>query len=137
MDAKATRTGDPSDGLGYAQGALDRRSDLRADAAAIAALRERPDARALALSREVAILRAGSDRATLPRGEAEALGAPVEEAFLGLDAEGPVFVFGLPDDALDLVEDPDPGALIDRRKLVVPGRSDLAAVDLRALAQRG
>jgi NAD+ diphosphatase len=65
------------------------------------------------------------------------LSAHRERAFLGVQADGaPVFATRLDDSAVELRADASDG-FFDRRVLVVPGRDDLALVDLRSLAMQG
>ena len=126
-------------GLGYAHDPLDRAPAVREDAAALAALRARGDARAVLIARDMPVLRKGDAglEPLLPLSEVEALGGARVEALLGLLPDGaPVFAALLPDDAVIEQADTSDGFL-DRRVLVVPGRDDLKMVDVRSLASGG
>jgi NAD+ diphosphatase len=124
------------EGLGYASDPLDRASELRDDAATLAALRARPDARVLLIARDMPVLRkadAGLE-SLLPFAEVEALGGARVEALLGLLPGGaPVFAALLPDDAVVEQADASDGFL-DRRVLAIPGRDEFKMVDIRSLA---
>ena len=127
------------EGLGYAHDPLDRATAVRDDAAALAALRARADARAVLIARDMPVLRKGDAglEPLLPLSEVEALGGARVEALLGLLPDGaPVFAALLPDDAVIEQADTSDGFL-DRRVLVVPGRDDLKMVDVRSLASGG
>jgi NAD+ diphosphatase len=126
-------------GMAYVSGDCDRRSDMREDAPAIAALRGAPDARAVVIARDQAVLRGEGESAAALHGidQAAAIGAVRLEAFLGLTPAGaPRFAFWLDDGAVEMREDASDGFL-DRRALVVPGRTDLRLADLRSLAMKG
>ena len=127
------------EGLGYAHDPLDRATAVRDDAAALAALRTRPDARAAVVARDMPVLRKGDAglEPLLPLSEVEALGGARVEALLGrLPGGAPVFAALLPDDAVVEQADGSDGFL-DRRVLTVPGRDDLEMVDIRSLAAGG
>ncbi len=129
----------PLEGLGYASDPLDRVSHLREDAAAIAALRARADARAVVVARDMPVLRKGATglEPLMPLAEIEALGGARVEALLGLLPGGaPVFAALMPDEAVAEQSDASDGFL-DRRVLVVPGRDDLEMADIRSLAAGG
>jgi NAD+ diphosphatase len=125
--------------FGFAINPLDRQSERREDEAFLASLRARPDARALLICRDTPLLRksaAGLDP-LFPLGEVGSIGASREEALLGLFPDGgPVFAALLEDGAVELRGDGSDG-FYDRRVLVVPGRDDLAPVDMRSLAMQG
>ena len=129
----------PLEGLGYAADPLDRASALRDDAAAIAALRARPDARVLLIARDMPVVRRASVglEPLLPLAEVEALGGARVEALLGLLQDGaPVYAALMPDDVVVEQADASDGFL-DRRVLVIPGRDELEMVDIRSLAAGG
>lgn len=126
-------------GLGYAQDPLDRATAVREDAAALASLRMRPDARVVVLARDMPVLLKGDAglEPLLPLGEVEALGGARVEALLGvLPGGAPVFAALLPDDAVVEQADASDG-FQDRRVLVLPARDDLEMVDIRSLAAGG
>jgi NAD+ diphosphatase len=63
--------------------------------------------------------------------------APVCEILLGLTPDGaPLFAALLPDSAVEQRGDQSDGFL-DRRELYVPGRDDLALIDMRSIAMQG
>lgn len=127
------------EGLGYASDPLDRASYLREDAAAVAALRERSDARAVLIARDMPVLRqtAAGLEPLMPLADIRALGPVRVEALLGRLPDGaPVFAALLADDAVVEQSDASDGFL-DRRVLIVPGRDDLEPVDLRSIAAGG
>ncbi len=128
--------------FGFGGGPLDRVSERRDDAASVAALRARPDAKAVLIARDMPILPRGEPPLApfFPLAEVERLGGARFEALLGIEAAGaPVFAALLPDGAVEQVAD-DSDGFLDRRQLVVPGRDDLAldrsALDRRAGAGR-
>jgi NAD+ diphosphatase len=125
--------------FGFGGGPLDRVSERREDAAYVAALRNRPDAKAVLIAREMPILPRGAAPLApyFPLGEVERLGGARFEALLGIEADGaPVFAALLPDGAVEQLSGDSEGFL-DRRQLVVPDRDDLALIDLRSIAVQG
>jgi NAD+ diphosphatase len=138
MEDAFFKTADRSFGFRFQGNPLDRASDRRDDAAFLAELRARADARTLLIARDMPILVKGEPReAFFPRGAAEALGGAKLEILLGLEFSGaPVFAALLPDDAVELRADHSDGFL-DRRELFLPGRDDLELIDLRSIALQG
>ena len=138
MEDAFFKTADRSFGFRFHGNPLDRASDRRDDAAFLAALRARPDARTLLIARDMPILARGEPReAFFPRAAIEALGGAKLEILLGLEPSGaPVFAALLPDEAVEQRADNSDGFL-DRRELVVPGRDDLELIDLRSIALQG
>jgi NAD+ diphosphatase len=127
------------EGLGYAVDWVDRGAYWREDAAQVARLHARDDARALLIARDMPVLRNGESGldALSPMSEIAALGGAEVEALLGLASHGaPVFAALLRDEAVEMRSDASDGFL-DRRVLVVPGREDLKLVDLRSIAMGG
>jgi NAD+ diphosphatase len=125
--------------FGFRGGPLDRVSERRDDAADVAALRARPDAKAVLIARDMPVLPRGATPLTpfFPLAEVERLGGARFEALLGIEAAGaPVFAASLPDGAVEQLSGDSEGFL-DRRQLVVPGRDDLALIDLRSIATQG
>jgi NAD+ diphosphatase len=127
------------DGLGFAADPLDRATDRRENAEALAALRARGDARTILVARDMPVLKktaAGLD-SLLPLTEIEALGGARVEALLGVLPTGaPVFAALLRDEAV--VEEANASdGFLDRRILVAPGRDDLKPTDLRSIAAGG
>jgi NAD+ diphosphatase len=129
----------PLDGLGFAADPLDRATERRENAEVIAALRARPDARAILIARDMPVLMnsaAGLDP-LLPLAEIGALGGARVEALLGVLPDGaPVFAALLGDEAVAEESNASDG-FFDRRVLVAPGRDDLKLVDLRSIAAGG
>ena len=127
------------EGMGFASDPLDRATDRRENAEAVAALRGRADARAILIVRETPVLTktvAGLDP-LLPISEIASFGGARVEALLGILPDGaPVFAALLRDEAVVEESDASDGFL-DRRVLVAPGRDDLELVDLRSLAAGG
>ena len=127
------------EGLGYAVDWVDRGAYWREDAAQVARLHARDDARALLIARDMPVLRNGESGldSLLPMSEIAALGGAEVEALLGLAPSGaPVFAALMADEAVEMRSDTSDGFL-DRRVLVVPGREDLKLVDLRSIAMGG
>jgi NAD+ diphosphatase len=125
--------------FGFAGAPLDRVSDKREDLRAVAAMRERADARVALIARDMPILpRGAAPRDPLfPLSAVAALGGARFDALLGLDGRGaPVFAAMLADEAVEQIADRSDGFL-DRRTLIVPGRDDLELVDLRTIAVQG
>ncbi|HVY56761.1 MAG TPA: NAD(+) diphosphatase [Xanthobacteraceae bacterium] len=113
----------PTPRLGYVPNALDRTAHLRGDAAALAALQARADARVYVCSGELVVMKAaaGPHEPLFTLEEAWALGAGPELVFLGRDGEAPRFGAVVP------------SAEIDRLK----ARGDLLLRDLRSIAVQG
>jgi len=125
--------------FGFHGAPLDRVSERREDAAFVAALRARADAKVVLIAREMPILPRGVAPLApyFPLAEVERLGGAQFEALLGIEAAGaPVFAALLPDDAVEQLSGDSEGFL-DRRQLVIPGRDDLALTDLRSIAVQG
>jgi NAD+ diphosphatase len=124
---------DRSQETGYGINPLDRLSERRDDPAFIEALMRAPESRAVAIVRDTPVLRRESDRYghlfALP--EARELGPACEIALLGRTDERAFFGFLL-DDSCAIAEEVN-----GRRRLRMPGRDDLAPVDLRTLAVEG
>ena len=138
MEDAFFKTADRSFGFSFHGNPLDRVSERREDAAFLAELRARPDARALLIARDMPILAKGEPHQPMfPLETAAALGGARVEILLGLEPSGaPVFAALLPDAAVEQRADLSDGFL-DRRELVVPGRDDLELVDLRSIAVQG
>ena len=118
---------------------LDRLSDKRDNIEFIAALAADPRALTLALVSEVPVLRRQAGAATpwFTLAEAKALGPARELVFLGQREDGPRFAQLLDDSAAQVEGELDPGAMIDRRKRIIPGRVDCTLTDLRSMALAG
>jgi NAD+ diphosphatase len=138
MEDAFFKTADRSFGFCFHGNPLDRASEQREDAAFLAALRARPDARTLLIARDMPILARGESHLPMfPLETTAALGGARVEILLGLEPSGaPVFAALLADAAVEQRGDLSDGFL-DRRELVVPGRDDLELVDLRSIAVQG
>jgi NAD+ diphosphatase len=139
MNEAFFKTGAPAPGFGFAGAPLDRLSERREDAPYLAALRARPDAKAVLFARDMPLLARseGALEPLFPLAALAGLGGARLEVLLGVGADGaPVFAALLPDDAVEEIADHSDGFL-DRRQLVVPGRDDIALIDLRSLALQG
>jgi NAD+ diphosphatase len=112
----------PKPRLGYAASSIERASEQRADAAALAALKNDRDARAYLLAGELVILKKtdGVPDPLFTLAEARALGRTAEIVFLGLCRSAPRFAI-----ALEAAAE----ALKTREEFVV--------TDLRSIAVRG
>jgi NAD+ diphosphatase len=112
----------PKPRLGYAASSIERASEQRADAAALAALENDRDARAYLLAGELVILKKtdGVPDPLFTPAEARALGRTAEIVFLGLCRNAPRFAI-----ALEAAAE----ALKTREEFVV--------TDLRSIAVRG
>src|SRR5277367_950084 len=103
MEDAFFKTADRSFGFRFHGNPLDRVSDRREDAAFLAALRARRDARTLLLARDMPILARGEPprEPMFPLEAIAALGGARIEVLLGLERSGaPVFAALLPDDAV-------------------------------------
>jgi NAD+ diphosphatase len=107
---------------GFATNPLDRRGDLRDHPDAVAGFRSSPDTRHALVSGEIPILkRLDAEALTIwfSEGEADAIGRPHEEVFLGLDPQGKACF----------------GRLIDKELAEqLRERDDLMVSDLRSVA---
>ncbi len=132
------KTADRDFGFRFHGNPLDRASERRDDAAYVGALRERSDARAVVIARDVpALTRADPREALLPFAEVARLGGARIEILLGVQGSGaPVFAAMLPDEAVEQRGDEGDG-FFDRRELFIPGRDDLELIDLRSIAMQG
>jgi NAD+ diphosphatase len=125
--------------FGFAVNPLDRLSERREDAAFLADLRARPEARALLLCRDTPLLKKRADGLDplFSFDEIERIGATRQIALLGLFPDGgPVYAALLEDSAVELRSDASDGFL-DRRVMVAPGREDIALIDMRSIAVQG
>ncbi len=125
--------------FGFAANPLDRLSERREDEAFLAALRDRPDARALVICRDTPVIKRGAAGLDplFRLDEIGALGPTREFALLGRFPGGaPVYAALLNDGAVELRADGHDGFL-DKRVMVAPGRDDLALIDMRSIAVQG
>ena len=123
----------------FAANPLDRLSERREDEAFLAAARSNLKARAVVFCRDMPVLRkvGGGLEPLFPLDEALRLVGRRESVLLGVDPDGAPFFAELLDDAsVELRADGSDGFL-DRRLLVIPGRDDLALIDLRSIAVQG
>ena len=116
--------------VGFSGNPLDRLSEKRDDAQALAELAAHPQARSLVFVSDTPVLKQRGDAldAFFTLAEAAALGARDEQALLGQTPEGPIFATLLRPDVARRVE--------PNGALVLPGREDLALIDLRSLAAK-
>ncbi len=139
MTAKPIVDRELSAEVGFSGDPLDRRSERRDDPDFVAACRADPMARTLVFARDTPVLKTAADPVDpwFAFGDLAGLGAVRESALLGLLGAQPIFAVLLDDAASAVEEQPAATGFAARRLVVVPRRPDLAAVDLRALAQRG
>ena len=125
--------------LGFGQNPVVRHSARREDAAHVAALRADKAARCVVIASDAAMLEraGGQHRAHFALAEVEALGPLQGEAFLGIDAAGPVFGLWLHESALANHIPASAQAFRDTRALGIVGRDDLVFPDMRTLALQG
>jgi NAD+ diphosphatase len=123
------------DQMGFAGNPLDRMSNLRDDALALADCANDPGARAVVFAQAMPVLRPnGAGLSALHRlSAARDFGCVREEILLGRDAAGPVFALLLPDDCAQAEESAPEGAFVDQRRVALRGRPDLPIHDLRRL----
>lgn len=116
--------------VGFSGNPLNRLSEKRDDAQALADLAARADARSLVFVSDTPVLKQRGDAldAFFTLAEAEALGARDEQALLGQTSEATVFATLLKPEVAR--RDEAKGAL------VLPGRDDLVLIDLRSLAAK-
>ena len=123
-------------GVAFSGGGLDRFSEKRDDAAAIACLAA--DARALCLVFGREMIAFEGDSPVFPFADRSGFGAVRESVLLGVDAEGvPYYALQLDDGAVAAVGEKDPTVSWDNRRLALTARPDLAMRDLRSLAASG
>jgi NAD+ diphosphatase len=113
----------PKPRLGYSDSGIERAAELRADAAAIAALTHDPRAGAYVIGGEWIVMRKGSplNEPLFTVKDAQALSPATETIFLGLLDGAPRFGHGLSPQAADTLK----------------GRDDLHVTDLRSIAVQG
>ena len=116
--------------VGFSGNPLDRLSEKRDDAQTLADLAARADARSLVFVADTPVLKQKGEAldAFFTLAEVEALGARDEQALLGQTPDATVFATLLRPDVAR--RDEAKGAL------VLPGREDLAVIDLRSLAAK-
>jgi len=116
--------------VGFSGNPLDRLSELRDDAGKVAALALRADARSLVFVSDTPVLKQGPEGfdALFTLAEVEALGARLEQVLLGRTDEATVFATLLRPETAGRAETNGP--------LAIPGREDLALIDLRSLAAK-
>ncbi len=125
--------------LGFTGNPLDRLSEKRDDATAVATLRARPDARCAVLVRDMPVLRPADDGGLdcwFLLDEAVCLGAERAFVLLGELSEGPRFALLLTDASAEPDERPDVAGTSGQPPLIVPGREDLTITDLRSIASQ-
>jgi NAD+ diphosphatase len=124
---------DPDLAIGFAGNPLDRLSERRDEPEILASFHRRPDARSFVLVGDVPVLKRTGDALDpfFTPAERDRLGSPRDFALLGQTPEG-IFFASLFDEQLA-----SPREEAGKRSLVIPGRDDLALVDLRSLAVQG
>ena len=134
-----TPSPDLSARTGFAVSPLDRLSEIRENAEALAAMRAAADTRFVVIGRDRPILKRseGGYDPFFTAAEAQAIGRVRETVLLGKADEGAVYAILLDDNVVDIIEVADEGGLIDTRTFVIQGRNDLFVHDLRALATEG
>ena len=117
--------------VGFSGNPLDRLSEKRDDPATVAELAARAQARSLVFVVDTPVLKRTADGfdAFFTLAEVEALGARDEQALLGRTPQAPIFATLLQPAVATRSEPNGP--------LAIPGREDLALVDLRTLATKG
>ncbi|THD49166.1 MAG: NAD(+) diphosphatase [Bradyrhizobium sp.] len=133
------KTASPAPGFGFAGAPLDRLCEQRDDASLVAGLKAQPGARVILFARDMPLMKRAAERLEplFALAAIAELGGARAEALLGVGADGaPIFAALLPDGAVEQLADHSEG-LLDRRELVVPGRDDIALIDLRSLAIEG
>ena len=116
--------------VGFSGNPLNRLSEKRDDAQALADLAARADARSLVFVSDTPVLKQRGEALDpfFTLAEAEALGARDEQALLGQTPEATIFAALL---KLEVARRDEA-----RGALVLPGREDLALIDLRSLAAK-
>ena len=123
-------------GLAFSGGGLDRFSEKRDDADAMARLAADPRARCLVVGREMVAFE--GDSPVFPFSEKDGFGPLRETTLLGVDGEGvPFYAVQLDDAAVEAAGEKDPTVSWDNRRLALRARPDLAMRDLRSLAASG
>ncbi len=114
--------------VGFSGNPLDRLSELRDDAGKLAELALRADARSLVFVADTPVLKQtpGGFDAFFTLAEAEALGDRLERVLLGRTDQATVFATSLKPETARRSE--------PNGSLAIPGREDLALIDLRSLA---
>ena len=113
----------PKPRLGYSESRVERAAELRADAAAIAALARDPAAGVYVIGGDWVVMKKGSPlhEPLFTLGEAQVLGPAVETIFLGLLDGAPQFGYGLTPQSADALK----------------AREELHVTDLRSIAVQG
>ncbi|MDF2120056.1 NAD(+) diphosphatase [Roseiarcaceae bacterium H3SJ34-1] len=132
---------------GYAFNPINRLSERRDEPDFLESQLNDPAARFVVIGRDRPVLKEGNAKydPLFTRNEAMALGDLRETVFLGQSqgqsqdpaAIQPLFALLLDDDAISIVETVSADGLIDTRRQIIPGRSDLAVRDLRAITTEG
>jgi NAD+ diphosphatase len=113
----------PKPRLGYAASSIERASEQRADAAALAALENDRDAHAYLLADELVILKktAGIPDPLFTLAEARALGRTAEIVFLGLCRSAPRFAIALELAAAESLKTREEFVITDLRSIAIRG----------------
>ena len=121
---------DPAAAIGFSGNPLDRLSERRDDPRILASFRERADARSFVFVSDVPVLKRtdGQLDPLFTPDELDRLGVPREFALLG-ETPHAIYFASLFDEGLAATRE-----AASKRSQVIPGRDDLALVDLRSLA---
>ena len=118
---------------------FDRLSEKRDDAAFVESLRISSGARFLVFVGDVPVLKKSGESFDpwFAAADSQSLGPARETALLGRGASGARFAILLDESIASPEGELEPGATLDRRKRVIPGRMDCALIDLRSVATQG
>jgi NAD+ diphosphatase len=112
----------PKPHLGYTESRLARAAERRKDPATMAAMAADSRAGVYVIGGEMIVLKAGSpNEAPFSFAEADALGAPLETVFLGLDGDVPKFGRGIAPDAAAALKERSGFVVTDLRSIAVQG----------------
>jgi NAD+ diphosphatase len=128
---------------GYAFNPINRVSEHRDEPDFLESQLNDPAARFVVIGRDRPVLKEGNGRfdPLFTRVEAVALGDTRVTVFLGLSQGSagtrPIFAVLLDDEAVSIVEAVSADGLVDTRRLIIPGRTDLTVRDLRSVTTEG
>jgi NAD+ diphosphatase len=116
----------PRPSLAYSASRIERAVDTRADAAALAALRNHPDARAYLIGGEMVALRKARDvhDPLFELREAHAIGGTAETVFIGLLQKAPRFALAIEPAAAEALKVREEFLVTDLRSIAVGGLID-------------
>ena len=118
---------------------FDRLSEKRDDTEFVAALQGDPRARALVFVGDVPVLKRSGEAFDPWFGFSDQarIGPARETALLGQDGHGPRFAVLLDESIASPEGELEPGAMVDRRRQIIPDRTDCVLVDLRSVVTQG